>query len=395
MFTSNSKRNVSAPLRPVLTESLGREGRMEAASVLAGCLTLDPTPLYRLSARAKALGIGDLHVKDEGQRLEMNSFKALGGAYAVIRLALLRAATRLGRPVTPQELTSAAVQAETRDMVVVCATDGNHGKSVALGARLAGCRALVLVHQGVSDTRAAAIAALGAEVFRFAGTYDASVEEAARLAQVNGWTVVSDTSWEGYEHIPLMVMQGYTIMAGEAFDALPAPPTHIFVQAGVGGLAASVAAHALAVYGPAMPKVVVVEPQRAACIFASALAGFHTSVPPGAPTIMGMLDCYEPSRVAWEILDRLAVGFVTLPEEAAIEAMALLAYPQGGDPAIVSGESGCTGLAGLLACLRDPEARSTLDVGPDARVLVFNSEGATDPALYRRYVGLAPEEVRA
>lgn len=395
MFTPNSKRNVSAPLRPVLTENLGREGRTEAASVLAGCLTLDPTPLYRLSARAKALGIGDLHVKDEGQRLEMNSFKALGGAYAVIRLALLRAATRLGRPVTPQELTSAAVQAETRDMVVVCATDGNHGKSVALGARLAGCRALVLVHQGVSETRAAAIAALGAEVVRFAGTYDASVAEAARLARVNGWTVVSDTSWEGYEHIPLMVMQGYTIMAGEAFDALPAPPTHIFVQAGVGGLAASVAAHALAVYGPAMPKVIVVEPERAACIFASALAGFHTSVPPGPPTIMGMLDCYEPSRIAWEILDRLAAGFVTLPEEAAVEAMALLAYPQGADPAIVSGESGCTGLAGLLTCLRDPEARSTLDLGPDARVLVFNSEGATDPALYRRYVGLAPEEVRA
>ena len=160
-------------------------------------------------------------------------------------------------------------------------------------------------------------------------------------------------------------------------------------------MAAAVAAYASAVYGASTLWLIVVEPERAACLFASAKAGHVVSLPHGEPTLMGMLECYEPSRIVGEIVAPLASGFVTLPEQAAIDAMRRLAHPQAGDPAIVTGESGCTGFAGLIACLDDPAAHAALDLGPESRVLIFNSEGATDAALYHTYVSSAPEEVLA
>ena len=395
MFIVNPSHNATGPLREILSNALGADGRKEASSLLSLCPAHLPTPLYSLPSLAAAHHVGAIHIKDEGQRLELKSFKALGGAYAVMRLVLAEAATRLGRPIQPDELTSEPVQAVARTMVVTCATDGNHGKSVAAGARIAGCKSIILVHSGVSEDRVNAISAYGAEIIRFDGNYDGSVAESTRLAAQNDWTVVSDTSWAGYEDIPLLVMQGYTVMAGEVFDTLTLPPTHIFVQAGVGGMAAAVAVHAHAVYGEAMPKIVVVEPERAACLFASAKAGSSMPVPHSEPTIMSMLECYEPSRIAWEILAPLAAGFVTLGEQSAIDAMRILARPHPGDLPIVSGESGCTGLAGLLACLSDDVARIALDLGPHSRIVLFNSEGATDPKLYQHYVGSTPEDVLA
>jgi diaminopropionate ammonia-lyase len=188
-------------------------------------------------------------------------------------------------------------------------------------------------------------------------------------------------------------MQGYTVMAGEAFDALAEPPTHLFLQAGVGGMAAAVAAHALAVYGDAAPRIIIVEPARAACLFASARAGRLTTVPHGEPTVMGMLECYAPSAIAFEILAPVASGYVTLEEDEAMAAMRRLAFPEPGDPAIIAGESGGTGLAGLVACLNNASARQALALGPTSRVLLFNSEGATDPGMYERLVGVAETTV--
>ena len=393
MFIVNPANATSPAPRPALLQALGPTGRSHAAALLSACPAHWPTPMHPMDGLASALGIGSLHVKDEGQRLGLRSFKALGGAYAVMRNVVARAASELAREVAAHELRSDSVRAVARTITVACATDGNHGRSVAAGARIAGCRAVVFVHAGVSAARCDAIAAQGAEIVRTAGSYDDSVAQAARQSMQNGWTVVSDTSWQGYEDIPLMVMQGYTIMAGEAFDALPEPPTHIFLQAGVGGMAAAVAAHALAVYGAASPKIIVVEPERAACLFASAKAGRATAVPQGEPTIMGMLECYEPSRIAWEILAPLATGFVTLSERSAVDAMRALAHPPPGDPAIVAGESGGAGLAGLTACLGDPAASTALGLGPQSRVLLFNSEGATDPVLYAHHVGATPEEI--
>ncbi len=379
--------------RPHLMAALAEQGR---AAISAHLETMDanrPTPLISLPALAAANGVASIHVKDEGQRLGLCSFKALGGAYAVALLVLAEAERKLGRRLAAADLASPEVRAVAATMTVACATDGNHGRSVAWGAQTAGCRAVIFIHAGVSQSRADAMASFGADMRRIDGSYDDSVRIAAETAAKEGWTVVSDTSWEGYEAIPLTVMQGYTATIGEALDALSEPPTHIFLQGGVGGLAAAVAAYASQRLGASAPGIVVVEPERAACLLASAKAGRPVTIPHGEATVMAMLECATPSPIAFEILQSLADGFVTLREDEATDVMKQLANPLGGDAAIVSGESGGTGLAGFIACQRDPQARAHLGLGAHSRILIFNSEGATDPAIYARIVGRTPEEV--
>jgi diaminopropionate ammonia-lyase len=279
-------------------------------------------------------------------------------------------------------------------MTVACATDGNHGRSVAQGAQLVGARAAIFVHSGVSDARVAAIARFGAQMIRVAGTYDDSVAEAARVAAKQGWLVVSDTSWPSYERIPGMVMQGYTAMVREALRQLPESPTHVFVQAGVGGVAAAVSGHLSIAFGERRPIFIVVEPSRAACVFETARAGHPVKVEHGEPTVMAMLECYEPSLVAWQVLSRVADAFMTVEDEDAIAAMNRLARPIGADPAIVAGESGGVGLAGLIRAATDTRLRSALKLDETSRVFLINTEGATDPERYAELVGLRPEEVR-
>nr|WP_298093929.1 diaminopropionate ammonia-lyase [uncultured Shinella sp.] len=353
------------------------------------------TPLISLPGLAAASGVGAIHMKDEGQRLGLGSFKALGGAYAVIRLVLEAAEARLGRVVDMAALHSPEVRQIAESMTFACATDGNHGRSVAQGAQLVGARSAIFVHAGVSDERVAAIARFGAEMMRVAGSYDDSVKEAARVAEERGWTIVSDTSWPGYERIPGLVMQGYTALVREALRQIPAPPTHVFIQAGVGGIAAAVAGHLAIVLGDKRPVFTVVDPARAACLFETARAGHPVTVPHGEPTVMAMLECYEPSRVAWRILSRAADAFMTVDEEDAVAVMRRLADPAPGDPSVVSGESGGVGLAGFLKAVADPDMKADLSIGPDARILVVNTEGATDPGRYREIVGASPAEIQS
>jgi len=351
------------------------------------------TPLVSLPALAAASGVAAIHVKDEGKRLGLGSFKALGGAYAVIRLVLEVAEARLGRKVDMAELHSPEVRQVAEAMTFACATDGNHGRSVAQGAALVGARAVIFVHAGVSDERVAAIARFGAEMIRVAGSYDDSVKEAARVAKERNWTIVSDTSWHGYERIPGLVMQGYTALVREALRQMPQPPTHVFIQSGVGGIAAAVAGHLAIVLGEQRPVFTVVDPARAACLFETARAGHPVTIAHGEPTVMAMLECYEPSLVAWRILSRTADAFMTVEEEDAVSIMRRLADPLDGDPAIVSGESGGVGLAGLLKALADPEAKAALSLGAGSRIFVVNTEGATDPGRYQEIVGRSPDEV--
>jgi diaminopropionate ammonia-lyase len=332
-------------------------------------------------------------VKDEGHRLGLGSFKALGGSYAVIRLVLDEAALRLGRAVDVSELQIPDVRAVAATMTFACATDGNHGRSVAQGAKLVGARSVISVHSGVSDERVAAIARFGAEIVRVDGNYDDSVAEAARVATEKGWMIVSDTSWPGYERVPGLVMQGYTAMVREALRQMPSPPTHVFVQCGVGGVAAAVAAHLFAVFGAARPIFTVVDPARAACMFEAARAGRPVKIRHGEPTVMAMLECYDPSPVAWRILSRVADAFMTVDEEDAIAVMNRLARPSAGDPPVVAGESGAAGLAGLIRALDDPAAREALGLNGNSRVFVINTEGATDPQRYAQLVGIAPDNV--
>lgn len=393
MLLLNTHPDYRTALDPRDLATLGPAGAEAISRHLATRTGHAPTPLHALPGLAAALGIGALLIKDEGQRLGLGSFKALGGAYAVIRLVLEEASRRLGRTLDDAEIGEPAVRDAAAAMIFACATDGNHGRSVAQGAGLVGARSVIFVHGGVSEERIAAIAGFGAEIRRVAGTYDDSVVEAARVASEQGWTVVSDTSWEGYERIPGLVMQGYTAIASEAFAQMSERPSHVFVQAGVGGIAAALAAQMATHYGENRPIFVVVEPDRAACVFEAARQGWPVRIAHGTATVMAMLECYEPSPLALRVLYRAADAFMTATDDDAVEAMNRLARPTSGDPAIVSGESGAAGLAGLLAALRDPAAKAALRLDDRSRVLLVNTEGATDPARYATLVGASAAQV--
>jgi diaminopropionate ammonia-lyase len=386
MFLANRQSDYRLALDPKDAETLSVKAAEEVERFLRHRKNYAVTPLRALPALARQLGVAAIYIKDEGLRLGLGSFKALGGSYAVIRLVLHSASEHLGRAVDVDALQTPDVRAIAADMTFACATDGNHGRSVAQGAKLVGARAVVFVHSGVSEERVAAIARFGAEMVRVAGSYDDSVEEAARVADKNGWTIVSDTSWPGYERIPALVMQGYTAMVREALRQLPEPPSHVFVQAGVGGVAAAVAGHLAVALDDQRPTFVVVEPARAACVYESARAGRPVKIEQGEPTVMAMLECYEPSLIAWRVLSRVVDGFMTVEEADAVAAMKQLARPCGADPAIIAGESGGVGLAGLTRALADHEAREALGLGPQSRIFLINTEGATDPLRYAELV---------
>jgi diaminopropionate ammonia-lyase len=382
-----------SPLTPDDAACVDERAACEVENMLRLCPAHRPTPLFCLDQLSRRLGVQRIYVKDESQRLGLGSFKALGGTFAVIRVVLDRAQRVLGRRVAPAELLSDEVRAVARALTVCCATDGNHGRSVAAGARMLGVRAVIFVHEFVSARRVAAISSLGAEVRQVAGNYDESVALAARESLSNGWIVVSDTSWHGYEDIPRIVTQGYTAMVREVCRALDAPPTHVFVQAGVGGLAAAVAGHLSMVYREMRPRVVVVEPDRAACLYASHQAGRRVAVAVREPTIMAMLECYEPSLVAWRVVSRVVDAFMQVSDEDAVLAMRQLAAPIAGDRPIVSGESGAAGMAGLLKAVELRVTAEILGLGADSRVLLFSTEGATDPVSYAQHVGRTSEQV--
>ena len=394
MYIANRMEAYRTPLDQRDAETLSVAGADAVARMLEVRNGAEPTPLVALPGLAAELGLGALHVKDEGRRLGLGSFKALGGAYALMQLVREEAEARLGRPVSPADLTSDAVRGVASGLTFACATDGNHGRSVAQGAQEVGAKAVIFVHAGVSEARAQAIASFGARIVRVAASYDDSVREASRVAEAEGWTVLSDMSWKGYERIPGLVMQGYTAIVREALAVLDVPPTHVFLQAGVGGFAAAVAGHMAILLGESRPHVTVVDPERAACLYASAVQGRRVTVPEGESTLMAMLECYEPSLVAFRVLERLADGFMTVDDHAALDAMRRLAEPVTGDPAIVAGESGGAGLAGLLIASADTALRDRIGLGAEARVLVINTEGATDPDLYAELIGRTPDEVR-
>ncbi len=356
------------------------------------------TPLRSLPGMARAAGIGELLYKDESGRFGLGSFKALGGAYVVYRY-LIRALAERGipLPVSVPELMAGKHTEIVSRLTVACATDGNHGRSVAWGAKMFGCACVVFIHAHVSKAREAAIASYGARVVRIAGNYDDSVQRAADEAQTQGWQIVSDTSYPGYTEVPREVMSGYTVMVDESIHALPAarPPTHVFVQGGVGGLAAVVCVLLWWKYGASRPRFIIVEPENAACLYASAAAGKRVHIGSDLDTVMAGLSCGEPSLITWPLLAAGTHYFMHLNDDAALATMRRLAAGEGGDIPVVGGESGVAGLAGLLALCSDGETARRLHLDAQARVLVFGTEGDTDAELYTEIVGESGDHVRA
>ncbi len=392
----NRSARKSAPYTGAQADILSDAALATAREAISAWSGYAPTPLIALPGLAAELGVASLHIKDEGGRFGLGSFKALGGAYAVAALLCREIARRTGEPAPPIEaLAEPRFRSIIAGITVACATDGNHGRSVAWGAQRFGCGCVIFIHATVSEGRKAAIERYGARVVRTKGNYDNSVREAAREADENGWFIVSDTSYPGYTDVPRYVMQGYELMAWEACEALGTPPTHIILQTGVGGMAAAVAAQAKRRWGDARPTIVLADPDRSACWVESFRAGTPTAVEGDLDTVMAGLACGEVSLLAWEIMKDHADVAVAVTDEAALAGMRRLADPVPGDPAIVAGESATAGLAVLTAAMADPSARDALGLDANSRVLLFATEADTDPALYAEIVGRSGADVVA
>ena len=343
-----------------------------------------PTPLFALRALASRLEVDAIHYKDEGPRFGLGSFKALGGAYAAQCLLQREIFRATGLDVTLADIRTGKFRTECAGMTLVSATDGNHGRSLAWGCQRFGASCRIYIHAEVSEARAAAIRNLGAEVIRIEGDYDASVALARKEAGENNWHVVSDTSWPGYSRQPCDVMSGYGVMTQEICDALDRAPTHVFLQGGVGGLAAGVVAGLRQHWGDHAPRAIIVEPELAACLFESARAGRATTIAVAEETLMAGLSCGEPSLLAWEILAEEASDFLTVPDSVVGPTIRLLAQPLSDDPPIEAGESAVAGLAALILARQDADLSERLGLDSRARVLLIGSEGITDRAIFDR-----------
>ena len=345
-----------------------------------------PTPLIRLKHLAQYLGISDLWVKSEADRFDLKAFKVLGASYAMGKI-LAEELKMDDRGFTFDQILSHSSAFQNRTFVT--ATDGNHGRAVAWTADKLNCKSVVYMPEGSSKHRLEAIRNFGSEAFIIQGNYDDAVRLAAQKAAENGWHLVQDTSWTGYEEIPTYIMQGYFTLLVEAFQQLEGQrPSHIFMQAGVGSLAASLLAFLCHLNDKKRPCFVVVEPVNAACFYESMTIddGKPHAVEGDLDTVMAGLACGEPSKKAWEILKENADAFMACSDHVAIEAMRLLGNPLEGDECIVSGESGAvtTGLVyELLNNSMFQGLSEQIGLRPDSRVLVISTEGDTDPEYYR------------
>ncbi len=361
------------------------------------------SPLKGLDNLSTLLGLGNIWVKDESQRLTLNSFKVLGGSFAIYTYLKRRLGIE-DREVPFSALTTPEVARELGDLTFAAATDGNHGRGVAWAAARLGRPAVIYVHEDTSPARIRAIEGYGATVKIIKGTYDDAVRQIKSDAEKFGWQVIEDTSWEGYEEIPIWVMQGYTTMFAEIQEQLSAQgfikPSHLFVQAGVGSLAASTIGFYGGLFGTESPRSIVVEPEAAACIFESARIGDGKphSFRGGLDTIMAGLACGDPNPIAWEILRDCADFFITCPDYVAAKGMRVYGVPLEGDPFIVSGESGAVTLGALMFIMQQPccrELKNQLQLGPDSQVLLINTEGNTDPFHFRQVVWEGSDPVPA
>ncbi len=369
---------------PLIDSTLARCGFDQAEAEILTWDGYQPSPLLTLKGLAEMLDLQAISYKDEGPRFGLGSFKALGGAYAVLRLLQRELSKTEGRDAPIDAIRNGKFATQISEMTVISATDGNHGRSVAWGAKRFGAACRIYIHAEVSAFRAEALRDLGAEVIRVDGDYDATVAQTRVDAEEHGWMIVSDTSWPGYHQAPLDVMAGYGLMAREIVREAPEPPTHVFLQGGVGGVAAAIIAVFHQEWGSAAPRSIIVEPELAPCLFASARANELTSVDIQEETLMAGLSCGEPSELAWNVLAEAAHGFMTIPESIVAPTVRLLAEGQSGDPCIEAGESAVAGLAGAICGALDRNLRDEMKLTSGSRVMIIGSEGVTDPGVYQR-----------
>ena len=344
-----------------------------AQMTIAGWPGYAPTPLLSLKEIARACGVRAVYYKDESQRFGLKSFKALGGAYAVAKL--VNDEKKAGR--------------EPSHLTVTTATDGNHGRSVSWGAHLAGCRAEIYIHKHVSREREAAMEQYGANVIRVNGNYEASLAACKADAAAHGWHIISDTSWDGYRDIPLLIMAGYTLIGREVIDQLNAETlTHCFLPIGVGGLASGIVAPFWQHMNENLPSMISVESHLSACFLESIAAQTPTLVDITEETLMAGLSCGEVSQLAWELLQPSLSHCLAIDDTAVGPLMARFADGTIGGVKIEAGECATSGLAALLAAKQDPQCWQNLGLNAESVILLIGSEGATDANIYAQLTSL-------
>lgn len=336
-----------------------------------------PTPLLTLEELAKELGVKDIFLKDESHRFGLNAFKGLGASYAIYRI----------------------LQQEPSIETFCTATDGNHGRAVAWSARLFGKKAVVYVPKETTWARVEAIRAEGAVVEQLSHNYDDTCRYSARISKEKNWKLVQDTAWEGYEEIPGLIKSGYLTHFRELENSLHCLPEAgidaVFLQAGVGSWPAAAAWYYSNRYGRKGPKLVLVEPRESSGILESFRQGKRCEPTGKLDSIMAGLNCGIPSLSAWDILKNSVSAAMEIEDAFAEEAMRKLYYPNGNDPRVIGGESGVGGLAGLIALIKDPrfsELKTFLGISSGSRILVYNTEGNTDPENFRKIVGESEKE---
>jgi diaminopropionate ammonia-lyase family len=352
------------------------------------------TSLRALPELAHMTGIEGIYVKDESQRLHLNSFKVMGGSFALFRFIQKRLGLK-DDEMNFKYLTSKECHDKLGTLTFASATDGNHGRGIAWAASQLGHNCIIYVHKDTSKARIDAIRSYGAVVKIVNGNYDDAVRQVAKDAKEFGWYIISDTSWDGYTEVPTWIMQGYTTMLVEAQEQFSGMgiyrPTHVFVQAGVGALAASVIGFYSALFKDNPPIFCVVEPDKAPCIYESAKAndGKPHTVKGDLDTIMAGLACGDPSPIAWNILSKCADVFIQVPDYVAARGMRIYSCPLHGDPFIISGESGAVTLGALYSILTEEDnadLKAALKLDSNSKVLLINTEGNTDPVHFRQII---------
>jgi diaminopropionate ammonia-lyase len=351
-----------------------------------------PTPLVNLIHLARHLRVAHIRLKDESRRCGLNAFKVLGASYGICRAIADYTGMTAASDLKFDDFATPGIQKRLNNVTVVTATDGNHGRAVAWVAEKLGCHSKVFMPRGSSRVRLENIRKHGSDASIIEGNYDDAVQKASEEAQKNGWLFVQDTAREGYEKIPTWIMQGYATMIDEACEQMGnRMPSHVFVQCGVGSFAASIQAYLVQKFGDSRPVFIVVEPTRAGCFYESirSEARLPVKIEGDMETIMAGLACGEPSSLAWGILKDFADMFVMCPDDITKLGMRILGNPEPGDEKIISGESGAVTLGLAVEVMRNPEyadLKEALGINSTSDVLVFSTEGDTDPEMYRRIV---------
>ena len=346
-----------------ILKSLSKEEIDEAYSNISNWEGYSTTPLLELNKLSNELNLNKIFYKDESKRFDLKSFKALGGAYAVEK-----------------------VSKGNKDIVVATATAGNHGRSVAWGAKRLGLKCKIFISEFVSDARGQAMADLGADVVKVNGNYEKSLIECIKQSTNNNWQIVQDVAWKDYMTVPKYTMAGYTVMMKEIVDQIKEDQiTHIILQAGVGGMAGAMVA-GIARYLRNVPEIIIVEPDSAACVMESIKTGKIEKIDIKRESLMGGMSCGEVSLVPWEILKNSVKYCISLPDDDIAKTMKLLGNASFSHEKIIAGENSAPGVISLITICEDEKIKENLKLNKDSNILLIGCEGDTDQAMYQKLI---------